>query len=246
MTTVLAKVTLEATEWSDDSAVNTFALHTEGNVSLWDDLDGVEAAVADFYRAVPAGGTAAVGTYLSSQLNRAANTSRVDLYDITDHLSGSPAGSPKATSFFTLPAAGTPAQLPSQVASVLTLRGRGALLAPVEGPFLTRPRQRLSGRLFIGPLGANAGEAGTAGVGDFARPEGTFVNNALFAAEALQDALGALGWIWCVWSRTTANVHGITDVSMDNAWDVLRSRKHSPNTRTARVFAPVPSIALGA
>lgn len=255
MTDVL--ITAELGEPNPDLAcVNSFAIHTEGAMDAGKILVAFDS-VNDFYEELAAGQTGAVGGYLHSAMSHSANACPLKMYDLTGTLGLDPAkisaknpnglpyshGSPVAESTMTLPAAIGAINLPTQTAAVLTLRGRGAIAAPVEGAGDIRPRSRLSGRLFLGSLNL---AAVTQNAGSVVRPGGQFMTDVMLAAESMQDQLNAAGMTWCVWSRTSGTMHAVTRVEIDDSLDVLRSRKYPPSVRNERTFVPVPDLALGA
>lgn len=244
----LVVATIEpASGFKQEAAVNTFAFKTTTNPDAATRLD-ILAAVAQFYTAI--------GGYLSSLYDRTASVNTLKMYDISGNLSatkledgGAPFGSPIDQGTFSLPAPISTTNLPAQVASVLTLRARNALTAPAEGsiagndgPVPIRPRARLSGRLYLGRLnrGAETGSTNTE-----SRPIAGFRSAVLAAAEALQDDLVDGAYAWGVWSRARAEVVPIVRVEMDDAFDVLRSRRAPATARDGRTFSPAPALVLG-
>jgi hypothetical protein len=238
-----------------DTAVNTFAFRMDVPFTQTVAVD-IANAIADFYNGSdPGNGVNAVSSYMSSTLDRSSGASRLRFYDITGLLqavvpAGSPAGtkprppahgSPVYEDAFTLGAAGAAASLPSQIACAITLRGRDALQEPVEGPGDTRPRARRSGRLFIGPLSTGASDQAAN-----PRPTAAFRNNLTIACERLQDNLVDGDYVWSIWSRAAGSLSGIERVEVDDSFDVIRSRKNPPTTRTVLTFAPEPALVLGA
>lgn len=189
-------------------------------------------------------------SYFASTLNRGVDTGEFKVYDVTDHLDGSPHGSPIWTQPLEITAAALATSLPPQVAACLTLRARDALSFPVEAPDgadegfqIDRPRQRRTGRQYLGPLNTLATNGNTS---TGARPRQEFVDDAVAYAENLQEDLNDEGMAWCVWSRTNESFSVITRAEMDDSFDVIRSRKVSATSRSVRIFAPVPDLALGA
>lgn len=257
MTDLLSTVTIPATSGlAKDSIVNTFAMKADVAVDAAVILDW-HNALSNFYNGLSAGQGVTVGAYLASTMSRVASACRIKTYDITGKLQASvPAGSPPGTKprppahgspiaedGFTLPAPDTTTNLAPQVQTVITLRGRDALEQPVEGADNIRPRQRRSGRLFIGPLNASAQSAVA---NQITRPSATFRDNLMRACEGLQDQLVDGDYIWCVWSRSAGSLFGIERVEVDDSFDVLRSRKAAPTVRNSFVFAPEPAPVLGA
>lgn len=257
MTDLLTTVTMPSVSGlAEDSIVNTFCLKSDVGVDAAVILDW-HNAISNFYNGLSAGQGVRVGAYLASTLSRVANAGIMKTYDITGKLlaevpEGSPAGtkprppahgSPIAEDPFTLTAPDTTGNLPPQIQAVITLRGRDALAQPVEGAGDTRPRQRRSGRLFIGPLNTSAQSAVA---NQITRPSATFRDNLMRACEGLQDQLVDGDYIWSVWSRASGALFGIERVEVDDSFDVLRSRKAAPTVRNSFVFAPEPSLVLGA
>lgn len=241
---VLATVTLASdTGLVKDSVVNNFAINSMAN----DDLLGEQTAVMDaliaFYNATPPGVdrigssfNSGLSAFLSPVLSTTANACEVALYDISDHLDGSPHGSPFIQKAFTLDSDPGGTALPSEVACVLTLEAVGRDTAPVNvpggpaGPVGdTHPKARLTGRIYLGPLGANAITV-TASV---ARPSNVLQDMLLAAAIQLDAAVrlttpaADLG----VWSRTNQEIVPVAFVSVDNAFDTQRRRGDSATAR---------------
>lgn len=230
-------------------AVNSFAFHKEG-AYVSGDAASLFVDVRTFFNLGNQGGTGTVADYLSVTLDRTTDAATLKAYDITGKLDGSPHGSPIYEEPMTLDNAIDGFSMPSQVAACVTLRARDALSFPVEAPdsadegtAIDRPRARRTGRLYLGPLQQDA----------VARPGGgyvtlspTFRTIALNACEGLQDSANAHGWAWCVWSRANEAMSVITRAEIDDSPDVIRRRKISATARDARVFSPVPDLALGA
>lgn len=228
--------------FTDESVQNSFAFTTDVAIDDTVLLD-IGSAVISFFNDTAPGATHPVAYYIGQQIDRSAGACRIKKYDIGGHLDGTPHGSPIQDGTWTLGAGAAASPLPAQVAGVLTLRARNALTFPVEAAGGTRPRARHSGRLYLGPLSRQAAND-TAGAESF--PHSDFIADVLKSAEALQDNLADGDYAWGVWSRSDARIVPITRVEMADSWGTLRSRKSDPTVRTARTFAPVPSLILGA
>jgi hypothetical protein len=234
-----------ASGFTDETVVNTFNFVT-ATVPDETDYANLASDVQGFYNAYQGGGSLQISDYIAGHISRAAEACSLKIYDLFAALDGDPHGSPVYSQNWTLGAAAVADALPAQVASVITLRGRGALLQPVEAggtPPLTRPRSRYTGRIYLGPLNGSAVTTSSSGI---ARSSEGWRNVAGNACEELQEAANADGWIWAVWSRSDAAMRGITSVEIDNSLDVMRSRKQPATERVATVFSPVPSLSLGA
>lgn len=227
-----------------DNVTNTFSIGgiiSEEDVTVAMEL-AFNQAFDDFYSAMPAGAVAPVGFYFSPALDNTALASRLDLFDVTTHLDGTPHGSPFSATLFTLDASGASKALPSEVALAVTLEGVGRDVAAVEAPdgadpggAIDRPKQRRTGRIYLGPLGDNATVAG-AGV---CRPLAAFMNVARLALQKLNDdieaATGGDGWL-SVWSRADQAMYRLVAVSTDDAFDTQRRRGEAPTARTRLVI----------
>ena len=157
---------------------------------------------------------------------------QIKLYDVTTELDGGPHGSPVWEDIYTIPTVGSTAAFPSHMAAVLTLEGIGRAEAQVEiaGDPPTRPKQRKTGRVYLGPLNNLAGQLH--GASNDAEPHATF-RGAVFAALAdLRDAAEALTCEVAVWSRANAAMYPLESASMDDAFDVVQSRKRANTART--------------
>lgn len=235
----LATVTFEgATGLPKDRVVNTFSVVTSDNRNIVaSDAAVVGARLQTFYDGVAAGGR--IADYLSPAVLRTPKPT-VRLYDIGNHLDGSPHGSPiGAFSFTALSAAGDPSRfdLPREVALCLTLRGQLWDELPIEVPddadpdnVPQRPRQRASGRIYLGPLRGIAGST-DAGSGDI-RPAAAFRATVEASAVALAGNLNTDGFAWVVWSRANAAITVIEAFQTDDAFDTQRRRGSSPTVRT--------------
>lgn len=236
-----------------DKCVNTFAIAEAGGSHVGKD-DAYIDAITDLYTlAVPSIGRA-VGELLSPSLSRVASACAIKLYDITDHLDGSPHGSPYRTEAFTLPAAQNPLPLPEEVAYAVRLEALGRSDQLVEIPdgadpdlAPDRPRQRYTGHVYFGPLNAQHLEADVNGQ---ARPNallGTGLRDAVARAADAIDTDTADEASIGVWSRQSMWIRGIHSVSTDNAWDTQRRRGAQPTSVTTTVTVElVPEVELAA
>jgi hypothetical protein len=240
MSRILVTATLpHVSAFPEDAFSNSFPFL--GNVGDSAALVASEVmpAVAAFYTNVQST-SQSVGTWIGPGVSRSSNACQLKAYDITGHEDGSPHGSPIATSTFTMPAAfGGEVPLPEEVALVVTTRGGGWTTAPIEAPdgsdpgaAIDRPRQRHSGRLYLGPFGETSNVASSGK----ARPDTTLITTILDACEDLQVAANANGHDWSVWSRTDADLRQIIEVQVDNAWDTQRRRGVAATSRTVRAI----------
>jgi len=230
MPNLLVQVTLPASSgMAEDNAVNTFAIN-QGGDGL-NDLAFADAII-DFYNAAHATFGVSVAGFLSSHVARTPLAATVKLFTINGAL---PMGSPRFLKPWTVGGLNntnaTP--LPAEVAFAITLEAAGRADAPVEtGGGLQRPKQRHTGRIFLGPLVNQTVEL----VGGIARPSEQLqlvcrdhivrLDNALKVASTVADL--------AVWSRKDGVVRSLEAVSTDNAFDTQRRRGHAPSLRTRK------------
>jgi hypothetical protein len=232
MPNLLATVTMPYTSGlAEDVSINNFAIIAD---PAWTpgDVGQISTALATFYNVAPALGSNVLASYLGGAVSRVASACTIDVYDITGNEDGSPHGSPVASDTFTLgPSDGAATAHPQEAAMVITLRALGWTTALVEVPdadlppdgLVDRPKQRHSGRLFLGPLNTKAGTD---------RPNTAFMDSCRGAVIELVADLEANGHTLSVWSRKDAILRQVTAVQTDNAWDTLRSRTLQPTVRT--------------
>lgn len=227
----------------------SFAVHKPGALVAGDATLVLET-LEESLNFPAAGAGASLTSTFSQSVSRATDSGVAKVFDITDHLDGSPHGSPIATKPIEADAAQGGGAMASQLAVVITLRARNALAFPVEvppappgEPNVQRPRARRSGRIFWGPI--NSFSLGASPDGE-PRPGAALRAILLAGCEGIQDNLNAEGFAWCVWSRKNEAMSVIERVEVDDSFDVMRSRKPLPTIREQRTFAPVPDLALGA
>lgn len=247
---ILATATIPmTTNLPDDIVVQNFAFRTN-EADRFDALADIWGGLLRFYNQTGGEQVGTISSYLSGSLSRDGGAVVVRFYDITDRLGYEVVdgkrrvelhGSPFHQDTLTLNPPTNAASLPAQIASVVTLRGRGAATAPVEGAGGVRPKARHTGRMFIGPLCSVASEGLAT-----PRPVQQFRDDAVAAFEGLQDTLTDGVTEHCVWSREAGVLYPIVSAEMDDSFDVIRSRKLKATIRTKRVYAPVPALVLGA
>lgn len=245
MPTYLTQVTFAATSGlAEDAVVNDFVVDYLNPIDETN-VGQLTIPIASFYNFVAAGGQS-VASFISGMISRAVSSATMKVFDITGHLDGSPHGSPVATDAMTLSAAALDTSLPEEVAVVLTTRADGWQGAAVDVPAGApgpagnlRPKQRLSGRLYVGPLATHANHGGEL-AGAEPRPTIELRTALLDAAEHLVDQLAAAvpDGSWSVWSRADAQTTPITHVQVDDAFDTMRSRGRDATSRLTRQVFP--------
>lgn len=211
-----------------DSVNNTFALDHTGSLSAAE-RTAISGPFARFFTATTVTVSASVGEFLSPSCSRAANVCNVRQYDITGHLDGSPHGSPVDIHSFTLPGSGSSTGLPSEVACVMRLEAEGRAIALTEvpdgsdtGSANDRPKQRHTGRVFIGPLhtGAIVMTSGIPRVSDACKL--TILDAGARLVSELHTVRADLEL--SVWSRKDGALRPLESIAVDNAFDTQRRR----------------------
>lgn len=220
--------------FAEDNVVNTFSVESPDSWLPSLELGEVTIPIANFYNEVQPEGSS-LASWISPGISRVAAAHEIRLFDVTDHLDGSPHGSPFQSDRFTMVANAAGTYLPEEVALALTLRTGDYADAPVEAPdgadanaLPDRPRQRRTGKVYVGPFTASA----ATNVANKARPDLELQTVLLEAATALQAALQVGGHELCVWSRADAEFRHVEYVQVDNAWDTQRRRGSDATVRT--------------
>lgn len=227
----------------EDTIVNDWVVPNLDSTDPIETASAVTLHFEDFFNLASPEGLQ-LAAFIGASRTRATNGCSIKCYDIGGHLDGSPFGSPYRVDTFTLAGADGSANLPEEVAAVITMRASGWDTALVEAPdgadpgsAKDRPRQRHSGRVFLGPLKASTLTTdGTTGVTRFASSgAGTFLQQVLAAVDRLntgvvEEVSEGLG----VWSRVDGVVRQAVRVEMDNAFDTQRRRGPRATARSSR------------
>jgi hypothetical protein len=192
----------------------------------------IKAALHDFYEAVNAPQVVRLSSYLGPQIDRSV-TAKIKVYDITTHLTGGAHGSPVYLDSWTLGAVGDASVQPdNQAAAVLSFHSDYGSAVEFLGPHHpagagTRPKARHRGRIYFGPLAANA----MAQDGTTANPilSGNLKRDLAGAAAHLASITGVL---WSVWSRKAPTVGQVVGGWVDGSYDTVRRRKIPSTART--------------
>ncbi len=217
-----------------DDAVNTWSFLVEDAATPTVNGGQITQALHAFYLSI--------GDYLANSISRGLVAIEYKLYNVSLVLGGQPHGSPDFIDFGSMAgsgqAAGAAGDLPTECALVTTLRAAGYAAQPVEGPddadpdfAPERPRQRYTGRVYLGPFNDAAN-----GVGG--RPETPLTTRVLNGIDSLDATLKVqnAGRSIAVWSRQSAVMRAVVEAQVDNAWDTQRRRGVDPNTRFVRIL----------
>lgn len=209
----------------EDDVVNTFSFFVPGEAVTQDFID-IEDAVMAFYNDIHAPAIQSLGRQLGPQIDRTKKPI-FRHYDVTDHLTGDPAGSPvrmvNAPRF--IEASAPSNGLPAEVSICLSY---GADMGDdVEfGLGGTRPRSRDRGRLYIGPLYTNVLQDN--GNGRVSLNSATQQAILQAGAYLMQHPIVK----WFVWSRAGATMKEVTRVWVDDEFDTQRRRGQKAVVRT--------------
>jgi hypothetical protein len=197
---------------------------TGGGTPSSSDLDTLCQNVRDFYTttgSTPA--TAAIESFMGLQVSGATNVHEVAAYniDVTDphHYFGSPVH----VLPFSFGILGTGGPFPQETALVLSFRA--AYGTDPEHAGTTRPRASDRGRVYIGPLAANAATAVTTPAGTQMTVATPNVMNALIgSAKKLKTDVQVGSFTWSVWSRKEQLFKDVVDYAVNNDFDTQRRR----------------------
>jgi hypothetical protein len=187
----------------EDRFVNTFYFTRDNSITNAE----VANVVTQFYNDTSLGGDNPISYYMSNAINRDTDVCQVRIYDLAQ-------AEPREADVhqWSLGAAGTMGQLPNECACVASFYGDRNL-----------PRSR--GRIYVGPLAANAGIADG---GDVRVAPG--LRTAIANACQTMAAYVLPQWV----QRSTVNgaLHVVTAGWVDNAFDTQRRRGQKATTRT--------------
>lgn len=214
--------------FTDNPSFDTYWEQVGTDTSV--NLATVQARIDAFFNTTATGAANPLKAYLSEVISSTSDDTRVEYYDITAHLDGTPAGSPIAiTEFSVIPALIQSA--PDGVAAAVGYRVDYG--TDVEfGPVKSRPRSRDRNRFYFGPLNLGAFSMDANGRCIFGHQ---FVTDLLAAAGTLLRLGSGSSDITqpVVWSRKNASVkHPIVSVWTDDRPDYQR-RRSDPGVRSA-------------
>jgi hypothetical protein len=184
----------------------------------------IDTNIVTFFSFVNPTWSTSISGFLSPTLAHTSAGCLLQLYDLTGHLDGTATGHPPYhQTTFTLPGGGG-SPLPSELAVVLSYHADFTGI-PEHAPH-ARPRARYRGRLYIGPMATSALDS------DSTTHRPRIAQNVRETVAAGAVHLSQLEPTWSVWSRTDATMRQILQGSIDDAWDVQRSRGEDPLNRT--------------
>lgn len=189
-----------------DDAVNTWCFQSNSMIPVEEQITAIFSAMGAFYNAID--------LYLSPVLT---GTGTMKIYDLADPEPRTPIAEQSGTFF-----SPTGQPIPEEIAVCLSFHG---IYESGE------PKARRRGRVYVGPLSANAFDATV-------DPDRTYVNpemiEALHQAQSeMFDILSAENVLHCVWSRADNEFYDVTTYWVDNALDVQRRRGPAATSRTS-------------
>jgi hypothetical protein len=204
----------------EDIVVNTFHFRTT-TAPVAADYTAIATKLESFYKDIPPASTSSLNGFASGLVATSG-------HEIRQYNMALPKPrAPSSSTTFTLPAQAG-GNVPAELAICLSFRG--PLLSGTNAA-------RRRGRVYIGPLGLSA--IGSAQGGDV-RPSGTLMSVLANAGKALMDSTTAGDW--SVFSEKDAvgsispdaGLVTVTDLWVDNAFDIQRRRGAAPTTRETR------------
>lgn len=198
---------------------NVFHFRDTNGVVPTPHADIEDAIVSFFNDEGPAAGK--VRSFMSEHMD--PDDAQLRIYDLDDDKPRAPI----YTNEFNLGPFTGGTSLPKEICCALSYRA-----ASVSG----EPPARRRGRLYIGPLGQNAGVAAS---NDF-RPAPGFRAVILDAGERLMQLRESDGPVWVVYSPTNEQWYAPIEVSVDDAFDIQRRRGSAATFRSRRNFTTPP------
>lgn len=218
---LIRAVMQSATGLVQDQVVNDFAFRYLGAGAPDDTAFGeLVVSVNEFYNSLPTSGHK-LCEYLSNVINRGA-THRMDVYKIA----AAGLGSPVYSEAWLGPGPFTGTGQVAEAQGVLSYHADYTGVLEESGA--TRPRARHRGRIYVGPIGANAINAGTPPY----MLADVFRDTMAGAANQMGDAGELRDWRWCVWSRADLELRTVVGGWTDNAPDTLRRRGPKATVRS--------------
>jgi hypothetical protein len=222
---VSARVILSSLSPLVDNASFSIEIEQQGtNTGLT--YSTVATKIENFINVVGTGGSGALCKWIPTVYSRVANASTIEMYDITAHLNGSPAGSPVNITHFTLGAATTGANYGPEGCALL-VSFRSDYGTDVEFAPGARPRSRDRNRFYIPVLvGCFTGEASTNRTiwTSQAATDFTASIQELFAYSGTSDVP-----VWVQWSRKNASVKNIASIWFEDCPRYQRRRPDPGN-----------------
>src|SRR3954451_16985392 len=198
-----------------DKMVNNMCFLTTGALDNTA-MIGIIDLVTAFYNTVHASTSRAIASLMSQSIDRGANKTLTQIYDVTAHLNGSDHGSPVGFGSWDLGASiGSTNALPSELAICLSFHA--AYGSDQEFGSGTRPRARDRGRIYLGPW--NDGGVAHDTTTNISRPGVGYSDVIIESASIL---MGATTPSWAVWSRKNAVANPVVGGWVDDAWDIQR------------------------
>jgi len=196
--------------------------------------DGIASSLINFYNEAGAAANNLMH-YIGPSISRTAE-SKVNFYDLSGHLDGTPHGSPIAVYSWTPDGAASGVSFPTECAVALSFHGDLTGIVetspnpayPPDLPKFFRPAARRRGRVFIGPITSSCGAEDANGS---QRPGGTFVAQLATWIAAFMDERAD----FAVWSRVDEALYLVNPDggwSVDNAYDTIRKRGPAGSSRT--------------
>lgn len=239
----------------EDAVSNNFAWVVPEDFVGSGDEALLALTLAAFYNEAGANGQR-VTEHIGAGVSRGVNASSIKMYDITGKLANRgpgangkeqgppPHGSPFHEEAWTLGAEGAGATtFPGECSICITLRANTWQAQLVEAPDggdlgnrVDRPRQRKSGRIFIPRVNSRNAQLLNGRQTLSAGGRTTMLN----AVDGMQAAAAALGCFLSVWSRQDGSLNPVTDVQVDDEYDIQRRRGYRPQVRETRNIAVFP------
>jgi len=235
--TALIRRTIAALDGATDPSSIHLVYHSDV-VSDFSSIGDVINAIVTNFSTPPTGHAHAADEYLSSVMDNSSAAVTYEVYDITTHLDGSPAGAPVAISTHGRGTSISTRNLPDGVAATVSYRadyGTDVEFAPGA-----RPRARDRNRFYFGPLNLSA--ISDDSITHRTKLDGEFIQVMLKTLFNLSNTVDVSTnqWNLRVWSRKNAAIKLPILGWMDDRPDYQRRRSDAtPGSRVSQALSSV-------
>lgn len=234
MATLRATVILNKLSGKPEDSIRNVWHFSTGSAIASNDMTSVGDGLVEFYQQL--------GTLLHGSVSRAVDAHAIEFAEVNRGSAGADddvVSSLLATrKFQVIGAAAATLDLPSEVAICLSINGDLTGLNEEDG--LIRPKARRRGRVYLGPFTTGVvGEEATTQRTIVLTGTRTKILDSYELAKTMWDgAAGRRIVQHIVYSRASANVYPVVGISVDDAFDTVRSRGEKRVTKDSRAVVP--------
>lgn len=213
--------------------LNYFTTYTTQDIS---DVADLVSKVTTSLGTTHGGSAHSPNQLMNKALDNGTNKSLVDVSDISNHLDGTPHGSPVLLSSFTLAASGSITNAPFGCCAVITLQAPYGTDVEFGGspPGKTRPRARDRGRIYFGPLNLSSCmvDDSTSNRTKLGSAVGNDLCQWIKSINVITTTPHTIVYNLGVWSRKNAAIKSLQEVWVDDRIDYQRRREDQGVVKT--------------